>query len=206
MRCYRDGGSRLLTKRPASLLWILTNVLISLRRRRRASRKSFDFRFPKFTLSSHPLHSQFSPTTGRPEPSTVGSGVCGGALRWLFDFFCLFLVSPFLRGFLLLFLLFLLMLGFFVLSVVVIWWLFNRTLCRTRFLSHEHSTNSPIEQALAIVKAMPAAVIAFTNAVSRVSKRKGQNKQHQLRVGIVFWCHLGQVLNIFIALRIDFST
>lgn len=58
---------------------------------------------------------------------------------------------------------------FFVLSKVVIWLLFNKTLCRTRFLSHEHSTNSPIEQAFAIVKAMPAAVIAFTKAVSRVS-------------------------------------
>lgn len=157
-----------LTKRPASLLWILTNVLISLRRRKRASRKSFDFRLPKFTLSSHPLHSQFSPMTGRLGPS-IGS-VVGGALLCDFLFaFLDFLLPPFLLGFLVLFLLLLLLLPFFVLSNVVIWLLFNKTLCRTRFLSQEHSTNSPIEQAFAIVYAIPALVIAFTNAVSRES-------------------------------------
>lgn len=157
-----------LTKRPASLLWILTNVLISLRRRNRASRKSLDFRLPKFTLSSHPLHSQFSPTTGR-GPSGMGGGA------FLCDFLAFREFFPFLRGFLVRFLfLRLLPPPFrlpFALSKVVIWLLlFNRTLWCTRFLSHEHSTSSPIEQALAMVKAMPAAVIAFTNAVSRVSK------------------------------------
>lgn len=130
-----------LTNRPASLFWILTNVLISLRLRKRESRKSFDFRFPKFTLSSQPLHSQVSPMPGK-------SGTTGAFL--LFGFLgCLL---PFLLG------IFRFLLLLLVVSNVVIWLLllvgillFKRTLCLTRFLSHEHSTNSPIEQAFAIV-------------------------------------------------------
>lgn len=123
-----------------------------------------------------------------PGNPSVGNGF--KALLWelLLKFLAFFL--PFFLGFLVLFLLLLLLLMLlllliFVLSKVVIWLLsgslFNKTLCRTRFLSHEHSTSSPIEQALAIVYEIPAAVIAFTKAVSRVSDGEMWDKHHQLQ-------------------------